>query len=54
MPTVTVVEIPFAGLGVEISLYSASSTFSVRTVRESDTTLLQDVADSLLKIPQHA
>jgi hypothetical protein len=54
MPTVTVVEIPFAGLGVEISLYSASSTFSVRTVRESDATLLQDVADSLLKIPQHA
>jgi hypothetical protein len=55
MPTVTVVELPFAGLGLQISLYSASSTFSVRTVRESDTTLLQDLADSLLlKIPQQA
>ncbi|HYP04752.1 MAG TPA: hypothetical protein VER03_00850 [Bryobacteraceae bacterium] len=42
MPTVTVIEIPLFGVGLEVSLYSGRSTFSVRTIRESDTTLLED------------
>jgi hypothetical protein len=41
MPTVTIIDIPFASYGAEISLYSSRSTFSVRTLRESDTSLLE-------------
>lgn len=40
MPAVTLVEIPFASLGLEISMYSARSTFGVQTLYESDSSLI--------------
>jgi hypothetical protein len=40
MPTVNIIDIPFAGLSVEAALYSGSSTFSVSTLYESDSPLI--------------
>jgi hypothetical protein len=42
-PSVTVVEIPFAGKGLDLSLTCTSSVFSVETLRESDTSLLDGI-----------
>jgi hypothetical protein len=41
MPNVTVIDIPMAGLGVEVSIYSNSMTFSVETLYESDRSILE-------------
>ena len=43
-PSVTVIEIPFAGVGADISLYSGRSTFGVRTIRDSDLSLLDAIS----------
>lgn len=47
-PAVTVIEIPFMGLGLDISLYSGRSTFDVRTIRDSDVTLWDALKDAAL------